>query len=59
MKKQQHDDQGVNSASDMAASDERLSWVAPLQSIELFSVTEFTQNFSNPGDDGSGIFTGS
>lgn len=34
-------------------------WVAPLESIEAFPVAEFTQNFSNPGDDGNGIFTGS
>lgn len=34
-------------------------WVAPLESIEIFSVAEFTQSFSNPGDDGAGIFTGS
>jgi hypothetical protein len=34
-------------------------WVAPLESIETFPVAEFTQAFSNPGDDGAGIFTGS
>lgn len=36
-----------------------VQWVAPLESIETFSVAEFTQFFSNPGDDGNGLFTGS
>lgn len=34
-------------------------WVAPLESIETFSVAEFTQFFSNPGDDGDGLLSGS
>lgn len=33
------------------------AWVAPLQSVEMFSISEFTQLDSNPGDDGLGIFT--
>ncbi|MDK2768474.1 hypothetical protein [Sphingomonas sp.] len=32
-------------------------WIAPLQSVETFSISEFTQLDSNPGDDGLGIFT--
>lgn len=59
MKMQQHDDQGVNIAPDTASSDERPSWVAPRQSIQVFSIAEFTQLDSNPGDDGLGVFTGS
>ncbi len=32
-------------------------WVAPLESIETFSVAEFTQFDTFPGDDGAGSFT--
>lgn len=32
-------------------------WVAPLQSITMFSMAEFTQIDSSPGDDGLGVFT--
>ncbi len=32
-------------------------WVAPLHSIRTFSIAEFTQNFSSPGNDGGGTFT--
>lgn len=32
-------------------------WVAPLQSIETFSISEFTLLDSFPGDDSLGIFT--
>lgn len=32
-------------------------WVAPLESIETFSVAEFTQFDTLPGDDGNDIFT--
>lgn len=33
-------------------------WVAPLQSIETFSIAEFTQQGSlPPGDDGLGFWT--
>jgi len=41
------------------ASTEAPTWIAPRQSIEVFSVAEFTETFSNPGDDSSGIFTAS
>ena len=41
------------------ASTEAPTWVAPRQSIEAFSVAEFTQNFADAGDDGSGVFTAS
>lgn len=39
------------------ASTDAPTWVAPRQSIEVFSVAEFTQLDSFPGDDGLGIFT--
>lgn len=32
-------------------------WVAPLESMTAYSVAEFTQVDSFPGDDGLGIFT--
>ncbi len=32
-------------------------WVAPLESMTAYSIAEFTQLDSNPGDDGLGIFT--
>jgi hypothetical protein len=32
-------------------------WVAPLESVSTFSIAEFAQTHSSPGDDGSGIFT--
>lgn len=32
-------------------------WIAPLQSLETFSIAELTQIDSFPGDDGAGIFT--
>ncbi len=34
-----------------------VEWVAPLQSVEMFSISEFTQLDSNPGDDGLGLLT--
>lgn len=40
-------------------STEAPTWVAPRQSIEVFSVAEFTQLDAFPGDDGLGIFTAS
>lgn len=36
-----------------------MPWVAPLQSMSVFSVAEFTQTSASPGDDSSGIFTAS
>ncbi|MBA4763231.1 hypothetical protein [Sphingomonas sp.] len=36
-----------------------VQWVAPLQSIETFSISEFTLLDSFPGDDSLGIFTNS
>lgn len=59
MKTLQHGDQGVNSAPDTASLDERPDWVAPRQSIRVFSIAEFTHADSWPGDDGLGIFTSS
>ena len=57
MKSQQYDDLGLNGAPDTAPSEDRVGWVAPLESIKQYSVAEFTRNFSFPGDDGLGIFT--
>lgn len=34
-----------------------VQWVAPLQSVETFSVAEFTRFDVNPADDGAGVFT--
>jgi len=57
MEKQHHDHKGV---PDAASPETRpICWVAPLQSIAVFSAAEFTQNFSSPGNDGLGTFTGS
>ena len=33
------------------------TWVAPRESITAYSIAEFTQLDSFPGDDGLGIFT--
>lgn len=46
-------------ASPMSVSSDAVvaGWVAPLQSVGTFSISEFTQLDSNPGDDGLGIFT--
>lgn len=48
-----HDVSTMSVSSDAVAT----GWVAPLQSVEMFSISEFTQLDSNPGDDGLGIFT--
>lgn len=41
-----------------AADAQPVTWVAPLQSMTVFSVAEFTQNgASPPGDDGNGTWT--
>ncbi|HEV7289694.1 hypothetical protein [Sphingomonas sp.] len=32
-------------------------WVAPLQSMTVYSINEFTQLDAFPGDDGLGAFT--
>ncbi|OYX17212.1 MAG: hypothetical protein B7Z07_00245 [Sphingomonadales bacterium 32-67-7] len=37
--------------------DQPVQWVAPLQSIETFSISEFTLLHSLPGDDSLGTFT--
>lgn len=33
------------------------TWVAPLDSIKIFSIAEFTQFSSNPGTDGTATFS--
>ncbi|MCA1198852.1 hypothetical protein K9B35_12820 [Sphingomonas sp. R647] len=57
MEKQQFGQEAVTDSGSSDALAPR--WVAPLQSMTVYSINEFTQNFSNPGDDGSGILTGS
>lgn len=32
-------------------------WVAPIESMTAYSIAEFTQVDSFPGDDGLGVFT--
>lgn len=48
-----HDASPMPVSSDAVAA----GWVAPLQSVETFSISEFTRLDSNPGDDSLGIFT--
>lgn len=48
-----HDASTMSVSSDAVA----VGWVAPLQSVETFSISEFTRIDSFPGDDGLGIFT--
>ncbi|CCG40571.1 hypothetical protein PHAMO_210082 [Magnetospirillum molischianum DSM 120] len=55
MEKQQRDRNSVQDAVSPEAQPMR--WVAPLQSITMFSIAEFTQSDSSPGDDGLGVFT--
>lgn len=52
MEKQQLDRELTN-----AAAPDAQQWVAPLQSMTSYSIAEFTQIDSNPGDDGLGVFT--
>lgn len=55
MDKQMHDQKNAPDAASAEVSS--MVWVAPIQSITSFSIVEFTQTFSNPGDDSSGTFT--
>ncbi len=55
MENQQRDPKSVPDAVLPDAQPER--WVAPLHSIRTFSIAEFTQVDTSPGDDGGGIFT--
>lgn len=55
MEKQQFDRNGV--AGTVSRESQSARWVAPLQSFETFSIAEFTQIDTFPGDDGAGIFT--
>lgn len=48
-----HDASTMSVSSDAVAA----GWVAPLQSVETFSISEFTRLDSFPGDDGLGVFT--
>ncbi|MCA1198853.1 hypothetical protein K9B35_12825 [Sphingomonas sp. R647] len=55
MEKQHIELEGVTDAvlSDVVAP----RWVAPLESMTVYSINEFTQTALSPGDDSSGIFT--
>ena len=55
MEKQHLDLEAVTDAASSDALAPR--WVAPLQSMAVYSINEFTQTSANPGDDSSGIFT--
>jgi hypothetical protein len=55
MEKQHLELEGVTDAVSSDALAPR--WVAPLQSMAVYSINEFTQTSANPGDDSSGIFT--
>lgn len=58
MEKKQSDHRSVNSVPGVASPEEQpLRWVAPRESMRLFSIAEFTQIDSSPGDDGLGVFT--
>jgi hypothetical protein len=55
MEKQQLDP----ATTSVAASPEAqpAQWVSPLESMTAYSIAEFTQIDTFPGDDGAGIFT--
>jgi hypothetical protein len=55
MEKQQLDPATTSDAASPEA--QTAQWVAPLESMTEYSIAEFTQLDSNPGDDGLGIFT--
>lgn len=57
MEKQQSGRKSLVGAVSSEAQPKR--WVAPLQSIKTFSIAEFTEADTKPGDDGSGVFTSS
>lgn len=47
-----------NTAPDAVSSGEAaVGWIAPLQTMKIFSIAEFTRVDSFPGDDGLGVFT--
>jgi hypothetical protein len=51
----QYDRNSVSGA--VSPEPQPMCWVAPVQSIRTFSIAEFTQIDSSPGDDGLGVFT--
>jgi len=55
MVNQQHGPENAPEA--VSAEVSPMTWVAPLESMTSFSVAEFTQLDSWPGDDGLGTFT--
>ena len=46
-----------SSQCEFTSGPQTLTWVAPLQSLKSYSIAEFTQLDSSPGDDGLGVFT--
>jgi hypothetical protein len=46
-----------SSQGEFTSGPQTLTWVAPLQSVKSYSIAEFTQSDSSPGDDGFGVFT--
>lgn len=55
MEKPQRSSQNLSNAGSTEA--QPMGWVAPLQSIRTFSIAEFTQVDTSPGNDGNGTFT--
>lgn len=56
MEKQQRDRSNLSDA--VTSETQPMLWVAPLQSVQTFSVAELTKSFSlPPGDDGAGTWT--
>lgn len=55
MDKKQHDHHSVTGVA--SPEEQPLRWVAPRESMRPFTIAEFTQNSSSPGDDGLGVFT--
>ena len=48
---------GTSATGSVSRDTMSLDGVAPLQSIEIFSVSDFTRSDLSPGDDGLGVFT--
>lgn len=56
---QDRQDSYLHSSNATLPADRPAPWVPPMETMTVLPVSEVTQNFSNPGDDGAGIFTGS
>lgn len=51
MEQRHRDSKSLSSAASQEVRP--VAWVAPLQSIKVFSIAEFTQYEGNPGSDGT------